>query len=174
MSITQITSTVTPVAGKPQWGGNFKASFSQLIEDKENQGKPFEVSIKPVSLDAAYYQHKYYRGHLLKAIADESFDGIEAKAHWYFKDLFLKVQVSSWDEIPKKHQRGCTPIHREFTREDGEVFTRIVAYIPSTADLTRKEFKEYIEKIERFVADLQLHFQNESEAAEYRRRGFSS
>ena len=163
--------------GKPVWQGMFRTAFSAILQEPKNEGLIFDISVKPVSQDARYWQHKFYRGYLIPAIAAESFDGIEAKAHYELKKMLLFVQVSSWEEIPSKHRDKCTPLLRQ-TVVDGEVKDELYAYIPSTANLTKKEFEDYIKKVEVLATDLQLSFVDkdgnnvEKQAADAKRRGF--
>ena len=153
------------------------ARIQALAADPRNEGKAFEATVEPAKQSAAWYQHKYYRGYLLEAIAAESFTGDTDEAHWFLKDKFLKYPATSWADIPQKHRKNVYPMFRETVNGDGEIAREMYAYIVSTSAITQAEFKDYIRKVEAFSADLQLSFVNaegrdvSGQAAEYRKRG---
>lgn len=172
---TVISETFTITGNELPKG--FLSRLLDLVKDPQNNGKSFEAKVEPVALSAAWYQHKYYRGFLLPAIADESFDQIDEKAHWFFKEKFLKLDASDWSDVPAKYRRGGTPLFKEWKDEAGEIHRDMYAFILSTANLTQKEFKEYIKNVESLANDLQLSYKDKSgndvsaKAAEYRRKG---
>lgn len=151
---------------KAVWAGKFNELFRALLSF-ENEGKFYEVVVTLIKDPAQYFQHKHYRGHLLPMIAKESYDGILAKAHYELKKMFLIRYATDWKEIPKKHWDRITILTRtKVDAETGEEYEEMYGYLPSTAKLSKAEFKEYIEKVEWLCAEMGLHGLTEDELEE--------
>jgi hypothetical protein len=102
-----------------------------------------------------HYQHKYYRGYLVPPLARESFSDDESDAHDYLKEKFLFFPVKKTSDIPEKYRSRCNKYyHYTFDKETGEEKRTIVGFTPSTGDLTKDEFKQYIKKVELFINDI--------------------
>ena len=85
----KLTDTFSVHHGTAAWQDRFNEKFRAILSNPENEGKIFDITVEPVKQDAAHWQHKWYRGYLLPAIARESFDGIDAQAHYELKKMFL-------------------------------------------------------------------------------------
>jgi hypothetical protein len=137
---------------------------------KAHNGKSGEISIVLADETPRYFQHKYYRGYLLPAIADESFSGDREIAHAELKKILLQQPVSGWEEIPKKHRARASVIFIRSVLDAGEVHDLVRGYIPSTACLSVKEMAEYILKVEALCAEYGIQVSLPNVAAEYRRK----
>jgi len=137
----------------------------------KNISHDIEVSFIDAS-SGAYFQHKYYRGYLLLAVADAMGERDTDYCHLFLKKKYLyrkmETETATLRDIPAKHRGHALIIMRE------EI---IIGYVPSTADITYKEFNEYILKVENLLfvdlggclsADKILQL----EAAEARARAF--
>jgi hypothetical protein len=152
-----INDTFTVIAGKPQWSGDFKKQFADLMK---LDGKTFECTIDEIKDKAYHFQFKHYWGHLLPVLANECYDGILAKAHYELKKMFLLHEVTDWNQIPKKHYDRITILTHNTVSSTGESTEQIYGYIPSTSKLTKDEFREYITKVEWLIAEMGLHGTN--------------
>ena len=135
-----------------------KIDFSPLQSYIErNDGKGFVLKLEAGD-NVQYWQHKYYRSCLLPALANHYGE----KSLQFFHDYTLKptfyeqstgkrfIPVEGYDEIPKKHQAGSRKI--EVDTALNKVI--IMGYIPSCADMTEKEMRQYI----LFCEDLLFNF----------------
>lgn len=87
-----------------------------------------------------YFQHKYYRGYVLTAIAEAQGEkDVDYLHEFVLKQEFLKIPVNDWRDIPPRHRKGARVIM------DGE---KVVAYVSSTACLNYEEMKAYILRCE--------------------------
>lgn len=103
---------------------------------KTNEGKSFVLAVKPVKELRSVQQNNYYWGVVLKITAIAISEALGKKfspdyAHEFFKGEFLKEDL-------------------EIVR-DGQ--TIVVPRIKSTAELTKGEFGEYVEKIKEWAQD---------------------
>ena len=122
-----------------------------------NEGQDCAITVKLGGDSVAFWQHKYYRGYLLPHVASESYDSDDMYAHFMLKKRFLLEQVDGIHEVPKKYIDRCILI----SDEGGYV----LAYIPSTGDLTYSEMNNYIVKVEGLMLDYMTGLQAEAEAA---------
>jgi hypothetical protein len=159
---------------------NGKMNLSDLCKEDirqfcaENDGKAGEITITLVDEGPRYYQHKYYRGYLLPAIADESYSGDRDQAHTELKKMFLMQPATGWNDIPKKHRSRCSVIYVREITDDGEVTDVIRGYVPSTSRLNKKDMAEYILKIEALCAEYGIHISLPTAAIEYRRKALEN
>lgn len=159
--------------GKIDYFENNMSNYNQFKAD--NEGKNVDVTIEIMDRPE-YYQHKYYRGGLLPAIAEASGEHNVHIQHILLKYdfLFRKEEIPS--NIPKKYYtHGIYTIH-EHRFNNVMLFKipckyikgimmvlklydsgleKLIGYIPSTADLTYDEMKQYIKQCEnRLFIDL--------------------
>ena len=157
-------------------------STFQIIGGKINYHNPdFENDFQDMKLDnegtwgecvyeivdkAQYFQHKYYRGFVLPDITFAMGEISQDNIHIELKKEFLFRKVDgNYESIPKKHRSRCIIV-----TQVADIVDEIVGYIPSTANLTYNEMKEFIDKCEhRLFVDLQDTFREQREAMEYRK-----
>lgn len=151
---------------------DFPGMVNQIKNDKKYQNREGEIMIEFKEQDVEYYQHKYYRGFLLPDIADTAFDGKKRRAHIEMKRMFLYFDVNNEDDIPAKHFGRCILDYERYKLADGKIVHNLRGYMPSMGDITKKEAKEFILKVENFAfTDLQIGYEKGSEAAVTRQKG---
>ena len=159
---------------KIEYYENNMASYKKFKAD--NEGKHVDIIIE-IMEKPEYFQHKYYRGGLLPAIAEASGEHNIFLSHVLLKFEYLYNEIGSIDEIPKKYMSSGIFFINEMDIESAEnmvnipcqyiqgviiihgskgAISRIIkGYIPSTADLTYEEMKQYIKSCEnRLFIDL--------------------
>lgn len=131
---------------------DYRPSFRDWKE--LHKGKHGYLTYSIVESHAEFYQHKYYRGYLLDPYAAACYDGDTAKAHRELKEKYLFVECNDPAQVPKRVRARAREYYERFqVKETGQVLTMMVGYTPSTGDITRKEFRDYILKVEEFVRD---------------------
>ena len=144
---------------------------SELKEFKKiNHGKQVDVTIE-IADTVQYYQHKYYRGYVLDAIAKAQGElDLDYLHEFVLKDQFLFFEVNDIKEIPKRHYKRCRITYREVIQPDGEIITKITGYVPSTSVLNFEEMLEYILKCEAIRDGLiDWNYNTRQDAEEYKR-----
>lgn len=145
-------------------------------------GQMVEVIVMP-SESPEYWQHKYYRGYLLPAIADAMGERDTSKVHLFLKAKYLMQSVTDVGEIPKsKLRRGIYAANLQdvismsiplTTYVTGAVIVsdrdgNLCGYIPSLALVTFEEMKNYIYDCEKWLTEMGGSLKNE--AMEVRRK----
>ena len=141
-----------------------------VIEDKKLQkynNHIVEVEIK-LKDDAEYWQHKYYRGYLLPAIANHIGE-VPSIVHIYLKYKYLLEIVDNVEQIPKKYLTKGIYVAKArdiismklqcaeyiagtiIVHDDNDIIT---GYIPSLATIDKGEFNDYILQCESFLIEL--------------------
>lgn len=170
---------------------NYKEQIEKLKE--ENEGRLLEVNFKIID-GPAYYCHKYYRGYLLPEITSAYGERDQAKVHMILKRDFLYMNIESGQiaDIQKKYVRqGIYLISEEkiFNLINENIYFSLIrgcvivtntqgdlkGFIPSTADITHKDMKEFILKVEhRLYVEMNGRMgevTDADEANEYRKKG---
>jgi len=164
----KIEANVRIKDGKIKFLDDFTGRVKEIAQEYE--GKYGILTLNMTEKSIRYHRHKYYRGYLLPAIAAESFDGNDRKAHIEMKRMFNYVPITGLDEIPERHIGRCI-IEYDIVREEGEISRVPVGYMASMGDYTDKEAKEFIMKVENFAfSDLQVSIRN-PEALTHRNKG---
>lgn len=150
--------------GRISYMDNFEKRLKALCENEANNGKLGIIRVEIVDKIIQYHRHKYYRGYLIPAIAIEAFDGNERKAHMEMKRQFMYYHVTSLDQIPEKHIERCIIEFDNVMDANGEIIRVPSGYMPSMANITDKEARAYLEKVEALaIQDLQVSWDEEEE-----------
>jgi hypothetical protein len=152
--------------------------FAKKMKSFLKSAEGHDVSVTYEVVDTPeYWQHKYFHGYLLRDIA-------EAQGEvdlWYLKHMVLKSKflfhiVGAHDEIPSRYKKNCRIITNIVPDETNGEHEIIVGFIPSLADLTYDDMRDFIIKCEFLLfEDLQGHLgcgSNKQEALDFRRRAF--
>ena len=146
-----------------------KISYESGYQSKVNKFKFENPNCKiimsfEVNDDPLYHQHKYYRGTLLPDIADAMGEKDLQYVHIFvLKKEFLYIDVDSFDQIPAKYRSKAFVFYRELNKfnnksVESETRVEVIGFVPSTSDLTKLEFDEFIKKCEdRLFIDLDGH-----------------
>lgn len=143
---------------------------SSIREEKlaKFNGQTVEVIIIPQD-STEYYQHKYYRGFVLPAIADALGEKDASTIHIFLKAKYLISPIYSVDEIPRKQlRRGIYIAKLEDILQMKLQMTQyitgaiicydreetICGYIPSLALISPDAMDAYISKCESFLAEV--------------------
>jgi hypothetical protein len=149
---------------------DYKEMLNEFRDDNRNKKGVVIYRIDPEKTQ--HYQHKYYRGYVVPPFAQESFGMDEDEAHDFLKEKFLFYPVSKLSDIPHRFKEGCNKYyHYSVNKETGEEIRRLVGFTPSTAKLTKDEFKEFITKSEMFTWEITgtgLDKKKNNEATHYR------
>ncbi len=149
-----------------------------VIKDKtleKLEGKIVEVEVKAKD-EVEYWQHKYYRGYLLPAIARQVGE-FEEVIHIYLKYKYLFVVIDDVDEIPKKklsrgiyvaQAKDIISMNISYAQYisgaiivcDGDY---VIGYIPSLATISKTEFSEYLIACESFLVEVGGGLESEAE-----------
>ena len=137
-----------------------KISYESGYQTKVNKFKFDNPNCKiimslEVNDDPLYHQHKFYRGELLPSIADAIGEKDLQYVHIFvLKKEFLYIDVDSFDQIPKKYRSKAFVFYQELENKRVDV----VGFVPSTSDLTKEEFDDFIKKCDdRLFVDLDGH-----------------
>lgn len=157
------------------WHGQF--GFGSADRDKLeveflefNEGKEGEIIYRTIERDIQYYQHKYYRGFLVPPIANDSYSGNRFETHLRLKEMFLVVAVSSFFDIPTKHQERAIPVYDYFIENNEIIKKTLCGYIPSTKDIAESEMRKFILDVELFAAEAGIELSLKAHEYEYRKR----
>ena len=115
---------------------------------RSSEGHSIDITIE-IADSPEYFQHKYYRGYLVPDVAFNSSEVDNDYIHELLKKRFLFKHVSELKEIPNKYRKRCI----RYVNQESE----LIGYTPSTANLTYKEMKEYILKVEMFLSKMGGH-----------------
>ncbi|MBV6342413.1 hypothetical protein [Candidatus Magnetobacterium casense] len=131
-----------------------------------NEGKNIEITFEMVD-SPLHYLFKYYWGYLLPDLAFAMGERNKFKTHLFCKMMHNLINVSTVDEIPKKYfKRGWVKLNMEEVQDPTSIEhllatirgviiifenNELVAYIPSCADLTHQEMKDYTVKVEHYL-----------------------
>lgn len=157
---------------KPFFKASFRCDQGKIVfDDKENRKRlqmflefydlqPGEVYIEVYS-EVAHFRHKYYRGVLLPAVTEKmGFKNTDYVHHIILKPRFLMEYVSGFEEIPGRvKNRARFVFTEEHDEETGEIIyvpgtdiprQKIIAYIPSTGDISDERMRQYMQDVEAF------------------------
>ena len=143
-----------------------KISYESGYQTKVNKFKFENPNCKiimslDVNDDPLYHQHKFYRGTLLPDIADAMGEKDLQYVHIFvLKKEFLYIDVDNFNGIPAKYRSKAFVFYREIENFNNVSDKRVevVGFVPSTSDLTKEEFDEFIKKCEnRLFVDLDGH-----------------
>lgn len=123
---------------------------------ENNDGKDVAISIKLGGDSVAFWQHKFYRGFLLPCVANESYSDNEQLAHFSMKKMFLLRYCNGIADIPKEY------IERAILIAAGD---DIMAYIPSTGDLSYQDMAKFILDVEGLMLEFMPGLDSEGKKA---------
>jgi hypothetical protein len=136
--------------------------FREEIEKfkKKNEGKKILIQFK-IADTPEFFQHKYYRGYLLPDITRALGEMDQEYVHRYIlKKQFLFKEMKELNKIsmiPQKYRAKCV-MYTAKVKKDNKEFDVVYGYSPSIADLTFREFYDYIIQCEHlFFIDLNSH-----------------
>lgn len=151
----KLTGNIRIKNGEIKYLDSFKERLAEF--KKQNEGKGGEIIVSIFEKDIEYHRHKYYRGFILPEIADAAFDGDQFEAHIAMKRKFMYTAVSRLADIPSKHRGRCIIDQEKIINAEGKEEIKTVGYMPSMGDISDKEAREYILKVEAFCfSDLQI------------------
>lgn len=128
-----------------------------------NDGKCLHFDDNNISLQ----QHKFYRSLLLPALTD----ALGETNNQYVHEMILKPEliyrqtgeyyfkVDKFDDIPVKHQKGSRFICFNNTENKRDL---VLGYIPSMANFTKKETKDYFLFCETMLLEIGGHIPTDS------------
>lgn len=165
---TKVTSTFQIIGARFNYLNNDFEKEIHELKDK-HEGAWGECTYEIID-KVKYFQHKYYRGFLLPDITFAMGEVDQEQVHIELKKdfLFKKIDSGDYNDIPKKHRSRSIIVVQVVDLADV-----VVGYIPSTANLTYKKMKEFIEKCEhRLFVDLNDTFRDQQGAMENRKLSF--
>lgn len=126
-----------------------------------------------------HWLHEYYRGYLLKDIADHIGEDKDM-VHLYLKKRFLTIKIKDLNILPAIHRKTAMIIYREknlFDYSSGEILETIKYYevTYSTGSITGREFRIFIQQVENFFMEYlsgSPSKRTENEGIQYRDKGF--
>lgn len=131
-------------------------------------GQKVEVIIVPIG-SPEYFQHKYYRGYLLPAIAEAMGERDESYVHLFLKSKYLLTKCNHVDEIPKSQlRRGIyvaqlndllnmsVSLSKYITGAIivSDIEGNLCGWIPSLALVTSEKMKKFIYDCENFLTEI--------------------
>lgn len=106
-----------------------------------------DIIIVPYN-EAEYWMHKYFHGFVLQDICEGMGERNDLWVKSKLKDMFLRMPISSIEDIPRRHSKKCQIIEQEVSDENGNSYRRVIAYIPSLSSISYDEYKAFISKCE--------------------------
>lgn len=157
---------------KPLFKAAFYAEQGRIIFENKDNKKKLQMFLEYYDLqhgtitiemfsEVADHRRRYYWGLLLPAVTEKmGFKNVDYIHHIILKPRFLMEYVNSFDEIPNKvRNRARYVFDNAYNEDTGEVLyiagteiiqQKIVAYIPSTGDISDERYKQYLQEIEAF------------------------